>query len=305
MTVQIHESVVPAGAGGLPLIDVVIQLWPHLDRSLARQVIQAGGCYVDDTRCRDERLNMSSGSRLKLVIDDRRPFREFGLTADAIAYEDRDLLVLLKPTGVPVDLSATGREGSLRAAAEEHLAGGESAHRPAVIHRLDRETTGLVLFGKNRAAERQLYDFFRDNRVRKEYLALVCPPPAEPEGTVHQPLTPVPGQHNRYQVVTRGGKSARTSYRTVSEDPATAVALLDVSPLTGRTHQIRVHLAWTGSPILGDTAYGGRPWAQGFGLHAWKLQLPHPRSGTLLNLTATPPATWTGAFPDLMSNLHR
>ncbi|MBN2432546.1 MAG: RluA family pseudouridine synthase [Acidobacteria bacterium] len=301
MPIRTYEATIPAAADRQPLDDVLARLWPHLASTQLRRVVRAGGCYVDGRCCWDEEQRVAAGQRLTLVVDEERPIRQDSLSPGDIIFEDPDLLVLLKPSGLPVNLSATGAEGSLQTVVAGYLAGQTPAHSPEVIHRLDRLTSGLVLFGKNKPTERRLYALFRENRIAKTYLALVSPPPAEAVGLVDRPLA---GRRNRYQVATVGGRPALTRYRTVGVNPASVTALLDVHPLTGRTHQIRVHLAWTGSPVLGDTVYGGRPWPAGFGLHAWRLQLPHPRSGAMLKLSAPPPSVWTEDFSCLLDTLR-
>jgi len=280
------------------------RLWPQLAESRWRDALRAGGCCVDGRRCRDDRQLVAAGQRITLVVDEERPASRYALSTTDIVFEDGDLLVLQKPSGLPVSQTVTGDEGNLQTAAADYLANGRPAHRPELIHRLDRPTSGLILFGKSKTAEQRLYSLFRENRIAKTYLALVSPPPVEAAGLVDRPLAPVPGRRNHYQVVTQGGRPARTRFRTPGVDPATATALLEVMPLTGRTHQIRVHLAWTGSPVVGDTVYGGRPWSAGFGLHAWRLQLPHPRTGAMLELSAPPPAVWTEDFSCLLNTLR-
>ncbi len=209
-----------------------------------------------------------------------------------VVYEDGDLLVVNKPAGMVVHPAVGHYEGTLvnaLLARYPHLAVGDEG-RPGIVHRLDRDTSGLIVVAKTEAALSYLRAQFRDRRVKKTYLALVHGHPPKPEGIVEAPLGRDPRQRKRMAVVA-GGRPARTGF-SVLEDLGD-YSLLSVSLETGRTHQIRVHLAWLGVPVVGDGVYGRRRNRLGLArqfLHAWRLALERPGGRGRLELEAPLPA---------------
>ena len=296
MGVRIFTQTVGGDLAGMRLDAAIPSLWPELSRKLAQRIIKAGGCYLGGRRCHVPATPLDSGARLKVCVDPDLPFRTWRLDPAAIVHEDDALFVILKPAGIPVALSATGQEGSVQLGVEEHFAAG-LPRRPAVIHRLDQPTSGLLVYGKTEEIEKKLYAFFRDGKIRKEYLAAVQPPPRPAGGRIHTRIARRVDRRNQYKVSRERGQEAETLYETLAAAPDGAAAVLAVKPVTGRSHQIRVHLAWIGAPIVGDTLYGGVADAALFGLHAWRLALPHPATGRPLQLEAPPPAAWRERLP--------
>lgn len=210
-----------------------------------------------------------------------------------IVYEDDTLVVVNKPAGLVVHPAAGMPSGTLANALAYHfqqLPGGGSSVRPGLVHRLDRDTSGLLVVAKTEVALENLSDQFRDRTVFKSYLALVHGRVLSNSGKIDQPLARDPGNRTRMAIV-RGGRNALTLYRVRrSFDRFT---LLDVELKTGRTHQIRVHLAWMKHPVVGDETYGGgrdntiqdarrRAQVRSLGrqfLHAEKLGFTHPKTG--------------------------
>jgi 23S rRNA pseudouridine1911/1915/1917 synthase len=202
-----------------------------------------------------------------------------------IIYENDDLLVINKPAGMVVHPAAGHHSGTLVNAALGHLPdlegiGGEQ--RPGVVHRLDKETSGLILMAKNERAHRWLQDQFRLRRVEKVYLALVDGRPPSPAGRVEASIGRNPTQRRQMAVVSPAkGREAISEYRTL--ESFSQHTLLEVHPITGRTHQIRLHLAFIGCPVVGDTVYGGRhptlPLTRHF-LHAYRLAIRLPNENT-------------------------
>lgn len=178
----------------------------------------------------------------------------------AILFENQDLLVVDKPAGMVVHPAAGHSSGTLVHAALSHAPemegiGGEG--RPGVVHRLDKDTSGLILLAKNDRAHRWLQDQFRLRKVHKVYLALVDGRPPTPTGRIDAPIGRDLRQRKQMAVVpATKGRSATSEYRT--QEAFAAHTLLEVSPVTGRTHQIRLHLAFIGCPVVGDTIYGRR-----------------------------------------------
>ena len=214
-----------------------------------------------------------------------------------IVHEDDALLVVDKPAGLVVHPAAGHPDGTLVNAVLHHApgvfgVGGEE--RPGIVHRLDRDTSGLLVVAKTDAALAALGDAFREGRVRKTYLAVLSGVPEPPEGHLESLIGRSPRDRQRMAVVERNGKPASTDYE-VAEDFGDA-ALVRVRIHTGRTHQIRVHMAWIGCPVAGDPVYGSpaadralplRPARQM--LHAWRLALPRPADGRELAFEAPPP----------------
>jgi len=284
MGVRTFTAVIAAERAGMRLDRLIADLWPELSRKLAQRIIAAGGCYLDGRRRQVAASPAPAGGRLKVCVDPDQPFRTFRLEPSAILFEDDDLLVVDKPSGTPVALSATGQEGSVQLGVAEHLARAGAAHRPAVLHRLDQPTSGVLLFA------------FRRGGIRKTYLAMVHPAPARPEGRIEAAIARRVDRRNQYKVSRERGKASLTEYRRLGGGPD-GTALLAVTPRTGRSHQIRVHLAWIGAPIAGDVLYGGAAHPAVFGLHARRLELPHPRTSRPVAFAAPVPAAWLDAFP--------
>jgi 23S rRNA pseudouridine1911/1915/1917 synthase len=207
----------------------------------------------------------------------------------AVVYEDADLIVIDKPAGMPVHPGPGHERSTVVNAVLAHcpdLAGIEGSLRPGIVHRLDKDTSGLLVIAKNDRAQTGLATQMAARTMRKEYLALVHGRPP-PSGTIDAPIGRHPGQRKQMAIVAEG-RPARTHFRALGAvGPDTLVlARLD----TGRTHQIRVHFAGIGHPVVGDTVYGKRSdlVARQF-LHAWRLGFTHPRTGEWIQLEAPPP----------------
>ena len=207
-----------------------------------------------------------------------------------IVYEDETLVVVNKPAGLVVHPAAGAPSGTLANALAYHfqqLPDGGTGVRPGIVHRLDRDTSGLLVVAKTEAALENLSDQFRDRTVFKSYVALVHGRVISNSGRIDQPLARDPSNRTRMAVV-RGGRNALTLYRV--RRSFQRFTLLDVELKTGRTHQIRVHLAWLKHPVVGDETYGGgrdntiqdarlRARIRNLGrhfLHAEKLGFTHP-----------------------------
>ena len=194
---------------------------------------------------------MAKPPYVELGDDDRLP----------ILYEDRSVIAIDKPCGwmlVPLSWQNTNR--NLQAAINSSIAGGDFWARSRnlkflqYIHRLDAETTGLLLFGKSRGAVDSFSDLFESRRMEKRYLAVVSGLPREQEWTCREKIAPDPAQIGRMKVDPDAGKEAETHFRVLQQKGG--AALLEARPVTGRTHQIRVHLTASGHPVVGDDMYG-------------------------------------------------
>src|SRR5215213_1780766 len=231
-----------------------------------------------------------------------------------IVYEDETLVVVNKPAGLVVHPAAGTPSGTLANALAYHfqqLPGGGTGLRPGIVHRLDRDTSGLLVVAKTEAALEHLSDQFRERTVIKSYVALVHGRVLTDSGRIDQPLARDPSNRTRMAVV-RGGRNALTLYRV--RRTFARFTLLDVELKTGRTHQIRVHLAWLKHPVVGDETYGGgrdntiqdprlrarvRNLNRHF-LHAEKLGFTHPATGEFVKFESPLPAELSELLADIL-----
>jgi 23S rRNA pseudouridine1911/1915/1917 synthase len=210
----------------------------------------------------------------------------------SIVFEDDDLIVIDKPAGLTVHPGAGRPKGTVVHAILAHcpdLPGIGGEHRPGIVHRLDKDTSGLMVVAKTERALRSLQAQIQSRRARREYLALVHGRMERVEGTVDAPIGRDPHRRTRMAVVA-SGRQAVTHYRVVERFPN--ASLLEVRLQTGRTHQIRVHCASVGHPVAGDQVYGRRPNPWGMrrqALHAFRLALIHPITAAEITLVSPLP----------------
>lgn len=212
-----------------------------------------------------------------------------------IVYQDADIAVINKQRGLSVHPGAGINDGTLVNALLyhlDHLSGINGELRPGIVHRLDKDTTGLLLVAKNDMAHQALSQQIQDRTVKREYLALVAGNFSEEEGLVDAPI----GRHKhdrKRMAVVPDGRPARTHWRVMHRFGDTTLVLCTLE--TGRTHQIRVHMAHIAHPVLQDPVYGpkkDRERATGQLLHAWRITFAHPCTGRVMSFTADPPADY-------------
>jgi len=262
-------------------IDRFLAARAGVSRGEARRALERGGVYLDGTRCKIVSKPVRTGQRVAIVLEESGRVQAPPDEPLVVLHEDDQVLAVSKAAGVPSQATLTGDVGTLPWLVARHL--GRRSAEVATVHRLDRDTSGVVVFGKTPAATRALARAVREGTAHKEYIAIVAGR-LEGSGRIDGPLAPIPGRRGSFEV-RPGGTPASTRWEAFAHggDAATAVRLF---PETGRTHQLRVHLAHLGHPIVGDARYGGarragRVEAPRSLLHASVLELPHPGGGSL------------------------
>jgi 23S rRNA pseudouridine1911/1915/1917 synthase len=281
---------------------------PEISRGAIQRLLAGGNIRVDGKTVKPTH-RPRAGETITLLRPEARPAeapaQEMALD---IIYEDTDLVALNKPAGLVVHPAAGHRDHTLVNALLHHcggqLSGIGGVTRPGIVHRLDKETSGCLVAAKNDAAHVHLSAQFAGRVVEKIYLALVCGRMPRLEGHIEAAIARDPAHRQRMAVTGQKGRDARTSYRVLER--WTAATLVEVKPLTGRTHQIRVHLRHLGFPVAGDSVYGRHATARlkestGYSaprllLHARRLELTHPRTRRPMVFEAPPPADFEAAL---------
>lgn len=243
-----------------------------------------------------------------LTVDVPSPAPLSGVTAEAmpldILYEDDALLLLNKPAGLVVHPGAGHGTGTLvhgLLAHTQQLSSVAGPAKPGLVHRLDKDTSGVMVVAKQDVAHRALAKQFADRTIRRTYVAVVRGRVPRERGVIAAPLGRHPKDRQRVAVQPAGrGREAITHYRVLER--LSGATLLELTPQTGRTHQLRVHLAHLGHPILGDPKYRGPTMMGGIPvtrqlLHAWRLGFVHPATGEPVEFTAPWPAAFTQVLP--------
>lgn len=307
MEIEILTAEIPPASAGQRLDQALAELFPDFSRSKLQAWIKAGQVLVDgvasspkhkvfggewvEVRAELEPLSEAEGQDIPLTI----------------VYEDESILIVDKPAGLVVHPAAGHRDGTLQNALLHHSPGLAAIPRAGIVHRIDKDTSGLLMVAKTLRAHKSLVDQLQERSIHREYLAL-AQGYLTAGGTVDAPIGRHPHDRKRY-TVREDGKEAITHYRIAERLPGHT--LLRVKLETGRTHQIRVHMAHLHHPLLGDPVYGGRLKLLAGGgealaetlrnfkrqaLHAELLGLEHPDSGDWLEWRAEPP-------PDLVELL--
>ncbi|BAZ78896.1 RluA family pseudouridine synthase [Sphaerospermopsis kisseleviana CS-549] len=274
---------------------------PDLSRSRVQQLIEQGHVQVNDQVCTSKKINLKLGDRICLEIPAVQPLE---LVAEDIPldilYEDEQLLILNKPAGLVVHPAPGHADGTLVNALLAHcpnLPGIGGVQRPGIVHRLDKDTTGAIAIAKTDIAYQHLQAQLQAKTARREYLGVVYGAPKTESGTVDLPIGRHPQDRKKMAIVPieEGGRSAITHWQV--KERLGNYTLIHFQLETGRTHQIRVHSAKIGHPVVGDPVYGsGRSIGvnlPGQALHAWRLKLQHPISGDWIEVTAPLPQTFT------------
>jgi 23S rRNA pseudouridine1911/1915/1917 synthase len=259
-------------------------------RAQAQRRIEAGAVTLDGVLARkNDRLR--GGETIELAaVEVPKPAPAAQLADIAIVYEDADLLVVDKPAGIVVHPAGPHRGGTLSEALAHRGAAGGDPWRPGIVHRLDRDTSGLLVVAKSEEAHRRLKSALAARRIVREYLALVEGRPPSRSGTIDAPLGRDRRARTRMSIDSDRPRAARTHFEL--EQALATTTLLRVRLETGRTHQIRVHFEAIGHPVCGDRQYGA-PDRYGLGrqfLHAARLEFTQPFSGAALAIESALPA---------------
>ena len=288
-----HDFQVPPELDGARLDRCLAELHPEWTRSRVRRLIDAGHVRLNPELVKPS-ATVHHGDRIAVDEPALEP-----LDAEAedipldIVFEDDDILLVNKPVGLVIHPAAGNPSGTLVNALLHHcsdLSGIGGVERPGIVHRLDKDTSGLLVVAKSDRAHLGLSLAFRNRKIHKTYLAVCYGTPGEPDGVVDAPIDRHPRERQRMAVIATG-RTARTLYH-VDEEMAGA-SLISCRPITGRTHQIRVHMAHVGHAIVGDPLYAGRQWrnlsdpqaraaCRSFprqALHARRLEFTHPVTG--------------------------
>ena len=310
------EMVVPGPQAGERLDRFLAAAQADLSRSQLQGLIRDGRVQVNGRAARASQ-RLRGGDRVQVELPPPRAARLDPENIPlSIVHEDDSILVIDKPAGMVVHPGAGVASGTLAHALLHHdpaIAEVGGAGRPGIVHRLDRDTSGLMVVARTPRAYRALVDAIKNRAVKRRYLCIAWGSPRVAGGMVEGAIGRDPRRRQRMAVVARGGKPARTHWRVTERFGVCAA--LEVTLETGRTHQIRVHLAHAGHPVVGDPIYGGgarmrlrlppaeRSLAQGLlamlgrqALHASELELAHPISGRGLRFEAPLPADFAAAL---------
>ena len=268
-----------------------------LTRSQATRLIESGEVAVNG-RAVSKSYKLAGGEDIAVTLPEPEPVEAVpqDIPLDVV-YEDADVIVVNKPSGMVVHPAPGHPDGTLVNALLHHCAGTLSgvggALRPGIVHRIDRDTSGLIIAAKNDAAHQYLSAQLADHTLARTYECIVVGKLREDRGTVDAPIARHPTDRKRMAVVA-GGREAVTHWEVIARYPGYTHVRCRLE--TGRTHQIRVHMAYIGHPILGDTVYGAKkevPGLTGQCLHAVGLRFLHPRTHEVVELSCPLPEEFT------------
>jgi 23S rRNA pseudouridine1911/1915/1917 synthase len=296
-----RSAVIDAALDGLRLDKALAASLADLSRARLQALIAAGAVTVEGEVRTDPAGKVRAGNQVTVVVPPTVPAVPLPQPIPLrIVFEDAHLLVIDKPAGLVVHPGAGNPDGTLVNALLAHcgtqLSGIGGVRRPGIVHRLDKDTSGLMVAAKTDAAHRGLSAQLSDRSLSRIYRAIVWGTPVPPAGRIDAPIGRSPVNRRKMAILRRGGREAVTLYSTLGRVGAKA-ALIECRLMTGRTHQIRVHMASIGHPLVGDPVYGrarsGTSALARFprqALHAATIAFRHPIDGRALHFTSEPPA---------------
>jgi 23S rRNA pseudouridine1911/1915/1917 synthase len=293
-----------ASAQHLQRLDkVLVALAPEFSRSHLQHLIEAGHVRLDGAAASTSSRKVRAGQQVTLELvptEESQAFKPEAMALDVL-FEDEHLLVLNKPAGLVVHPAPGNWSGTLLNGLLAHHPAAAALPRAGIVHRLDKDTSGVMMVGKTLPAVTALTRDIAARTVHRRYMALAHGVPLQDEFTIDAPIGRDPVARVRMAVI-GSGRPARTSVHVVAS--ADGLSALSCTLHTGRTHQIRVHLAWRGHPLVSDPVYGGKP-ALGLvrqALHAVELHLEHPVSRKPLRFECLPPADFEAAWVGICPN---
>jgi 23S rRNA pseudouridine1911/1915/1917 synthase len=330
MTAQSSHQVAVSAAEADDRIDRLLASRTGLSRTRLKALILGGAVAIGDRTISDPGYRVNAGEVIAVAVPEPEPATPEGESIPLhIVYEDNEIVVLDKPAGLVVHPAAGHATGTLVNALIAHcgdsLSGIGGVKRPGIVHRLDKDTTGLMVVAKtdhaHQALAAQFADHGRTGPLERGYLAFVWGSPVGPKGTIDAPIDRHPWSRDK-MAVRLGGRAAITHWQVLERFPGTdgkpLASLIECRLETGRTHQIRVHLAHAGHPLLGDTVYGqgfktkaarlppgAREALEALGrqaLHAYLLAIEHPKTGKKLEFRSELPAALVRLHHNLVAN---
>lgn len=292
------ESVFIAESGGVRLDVYLAEHLPDYTRSRLQAMIKSGDVLVNGAAAKNG-LKLSAGDRISVI---QREAVSMAATAQEIdldiLYEDKDIIVINKPQGMVVHPAAGHYDGTLVNALLHHcgdLSGVGGVIRPGIVHRIDKDTSGILVAAKNDAAHEGLSAQWRVHSIKRIYHAILHGMIAENQGDIDAPIGRHPRDRKKMAVEPKNGKNAVTHYQVLERLPFAQCTYTQLMLETGRTHQIRVHMSHLGHPVVGDPVYGPKksPYLRclnGQALHAKVLGFDHPISGEYLEFDSDLPA---------------
>jgi len=298
---------VPDDREGQRLDRFLVEKLPDLSRSRISNLIRSGFVLVSDTSSKAA-CRLKNGDIIKVTLPPPEPLKIRPAKVDfSILYEDEHLLVIAKPPGIVVHPGCGHKDGTLVHGLLDHcenLSGISGVERPGIVHRLDKDTSGVMVVAKDDRSHHGLVELFKSRQVKKVYHAIIAGRPGIRKGCVSQPIGRHRSNRRKMAVLEHGGREAVTCWTVLEELPHN-LTYIEVKPETGRTHQIRVHMAFLGHPVAGDELYGGKQLnvlppnctVKRQCLHAYSLSFRHPVSGKPMEYVSP-------VWPDMLETLE-
>ena len=317
---MIRELVVPTAAAGKRLDIFLSTQWPETSRSQIQRLVRSGKVLVDGKPA-EHAQRLRGGEQISIEFPEpERPSLAPEAIPLEIVYEDDYLVVVNKPPGLVVHPGAGRKSGTLVNALLAHgrLSKIGEPLRPGIVHRLDKDTSGLMVVAKEDAAHLALARMIGARQVQRRYLALIWGEPRQSRFAIEDPIGRKPSDRKQMAVIAAPGKGAREAHTEIAVlEKFGEISLVEATLATGRTHQVRVHLSYVGHPVVGDPTYGRRlaraeatlldyetqrliEILPGQALHAYRLAFAHPINGETLEFRTDPPER----FARLLHNLR-
>lgn len=301
---KVEEWVIDNELAGSRLDSVINSQFNDISRSLAQDMLKHGEITINGKPCKPG-LKVKGGELVRLERRSEEPLKIQATNLDfPVLFEDQHIIVINKPSGLVVHPGAGREKVTVVSALLGHttLSPIGAPERPGVVHRLDKETSGLMVLAKTRDAHQKLAKMFSSHEIEKEYIALIQGHIVNKKGRIEVAIERDPIHRKRMKATSaEKGRMAISNFEVI--EYLNGASLVKVRILTGRTHQIRVHMAFTGHPLIGDVTYGGKRFEKQIKhfLHSFRLGFKHPISGKQLDFSADLPDSFTEAVEGLKS----